>query len=172
MPEDTGIIESNIVKSGKRVLSIVADRNAPLGLAIRVKAAPKIEEYIASLGDGTTTLVESLGRGWRLPNGIETPLMVYNTVDIPRLSLQTGELIRLDQAGLPLIGSRDGQSMINLSFLRLVGISEGEGVTFCIRGVHSVEALSNMIDKLTHASKRFYFDFIKPVHLTVSFMEG
>ena len=57
---------------------------------------------------------------------------------------------------------------INLSFLRLVGISEGAGVTFAVRGVHTYEALTQMRESLGEAYKRFYRTYMKPICMSIT----
>jgi len=60
------------------------------------------------------------------------------------------------------------EETLNLSFLRLVGISEPEGVSFLIKSVHSRSGLKKLVDLIQTAQNMFYQDYIKTVEYTVT----
>jgi hypothetical protein len=55
-----------------------------------------------------------------------------------------------------------------MSFLRLAGTSEGNGVTFGVKGVYSLESLRNLRDKISASARQLYIEYLRPVDLTVT----
>lgn len=175
---DTVIEEySAIVKgsSGIRAIDIGVSRSK-LGITINVRTISEVEDFMRSLGSGERVNTASAGRYWAPLQTItrdETtgavtrtdgpPLYVYDL----RQALEPGVLdngggYRLDQPGGPLLYS--GTEMVNLSILRLIGTSEGTGVTFNLKGsVYTEGALKNLKDQLSKAARKFYIDYIRPV---------
>lgn len=69
----------------------------------------------------------------------------------------------MNAVGGPLV---DEHGAINLSFLRLVGISKG-GVSFRLKGVYSKKQLDSLQSQYANAFDLLYSDFIKPENRAV-----
>jgi hypothetical protein len=145
------------------------------GLIVKVWADPKVEEFIRSLSVDTPVDLKVLGRYWSaLPEA--PPLMVYRVADLTLMSgvLGSGDCTyRLDQPGQALSvidhGTLSGipRTVINMGFLRLVGISQGNGITFKVSGVYPSDHLRSMRDAIGAASRSFYITYMKPMKLRV-----
>lgn len=161
-----------IVKRGETSLTVSLVRSAG-GLTVSVKAHPAVEAFMRGLGSGEHLDVRAAGPYWRTVNRDASPLQVYAlTEDVPPVRLDGGGAAVIARVGQPLLdltARLDGRSefVVNLSFLRLVGISEGAGVTFAVRGVHTYEALAKMKDMLGEGYKRFYRQYMKPLKMDI-----
>ena len=163
---------ATVTKRGETVIQTTLHRGVPgggedkarFGLTVSVKTHRNVEEFARAMGTGEASDVVLIGRYWR-PVG-EQPLMVYDSSFIASETLKTdeGRAFRFDRVGQPLIAD-DGT--INISFLRLVGVSEGAGVTFRVEGIFSVENLRFTRDVISSACRRFYIQYMRPVDLTV-----
>ena len=167
----------NIVKGGESIVRISLIRSVR-GLRVEVKAHPVIEEFFKQNAvhpgqpEPTTQQVNSLGRYWQ-PSGKEgVTLSAYDRVTALPITLGTDDMANLDRVGQPLLepyahptGRRSHN--VNLSFLRLVGISEPEGVVFYVRGVHSIELVRETKEKLSDGVRRFYASYLKPVEMHI-----
>jgi len=165
-----------IVKGGGvRAIDIGVSRSK-VGVTINVRTVAEVEDFMRSLGTGERVNVASSGRYWAPlqtvtkdeTTGVITrvdgpPIYVYDLRQAIEVAPIGGEkYYRLDQPGGPLL-SNDG-AYINLSILRLIGTSEGLGVTFSLKGsVYTEDALKNLKDLLGKAARKFYIDYIRPV---------
>ena len=160
---------STVTKSGTIVTQVTISRS-PKGVSLTVTAQPAVEEFARALGDGDSQDVRVYGRYWHQIGNM--PLRIYNhdskLVKLEMLSVEDqGSKIafRYDQPGHPLY---DGNGCLNLSFLRLVGISEGAGVTFGVSGVYTLENLRRIRDHISVAGRKFYVHYMRPVDLSVT----
>lgn len=172
--------ETTIVKRGETVLQFTLSRHQ-IGLAMRVKAHPLIEDFIRSMsGPEVSTLdVKASGRHWH-PLMFDSKEVDGKLVKVPKVltayrftSTPAKEQgFTLDYLGSPLIinPAEDGPRtpLVNLSWLRLVGISEGLGITFGVKGVQSYDAMVIMKDQIAEGMKVFYTKYLKPADLTVT----
>lgn len=115
------------------------------------------------------TSVEEHGFSFRL-NNPGTPLVEA----APSLSGEPGRAVARDAeegAYRPRLKGA-GNEVLNMSFLRLAGISSSEGVNFTIKGVYTREGITRLAERIEQAGKRFYREFLKPykVVITVSTM--
>lgn len=160
---------SSIVKKGEIVTQVVLNRSMK-GVTIQVKGHPAIEAFARGLGDGESQDIKLYGRHWH-PVG-DTALRVYNydpkvfkldqlQVDDPGIKIWA----RYDIPGQPLY---DSEGRLNLSFLRLAGISDGPGITFGISGVYTLDRLRLIRDHISAACRRFYVNYMRPVDLSVT----
>jgi hypothetical protein len=157
---------------------------------VKVWAQPHVEDFIRSLGTGEKVDIQTLGRFWQSPGQkLGEKLFVYdmNKAFAPiRCEGEEPLYFQLDRPGTELlidnvVGKRimlgdedDGyrgpskpQECVNLSFLRLCGISNG-GVTFIIRGVYTREEITALGEKFERATKKFYREFLKPFKLIIT----
>ncbi len=156
-----------IVKGGETRLQINISRNAG-GLVVNVKAHKQIEEFMKQITGGTTSDLAVISRNWR-SNLKDKPFSAYTNGSanhkVPPGTLEDGSTYSIDLLGQPLI-TQNGQ--INISFLRLQGISEDAGASFTIAGVYSTDAVRNIRDKVGQAARRFYIDYLRPMDFSVA----
>lgn len=168
--------EAAVIKRGETCLITTFSRTA-LGLGIRVKAHAAVELFMRGLAepDAPPIEVSVVDRYW-VPTSTKNPLLAYRISQaLPSMVQPSGyPLFTLDRLGRPLLDDReaDGPSNardtpVNLSYLRLIGISEGAGVTFNLKGVYSLEELRKMEERVAHAQQQFYINYIRPVNLSV-----
>lgn len=163
---------SALVKGGETVIQTNLRRTAD-GLTLTIRTHPRVEQFLAALGAGAP--IEDAGiynRYWNPANGVkglpvhglspDKTIQGWINVD-NRLSY------RLDRPGGPLYERNQDTGILglNLSFLRLVGTSEGGGQSFTVKGVYSTEQLQTLRMQLMSACQHFYVSYLKPVNVTV-----
>lgn len=150
----------------------MAFKRVPKGLFVNVRTSPEIEEYMKGLGDGLEILdVGEYGRQWS-PFLSDTELKVYGlpTEDGLMGWIRNGNSsYRIDRVGQRLFegGDMDSRLGVNLSFLRLVGTSAPEGVTFTVHGVFSSGVVKEFEKTFADAADGFYQNFLKPVNVQI-----
>ena len=163
-----------VIKRGETSLTVSLVRSGG-GLTVSVKAHPAVEAFMRGLGSGELVNVRAAGPYWRPVSRDGLPeLQVYAMNEaIPNLTLDSQNICGVSRPSQPMIevhtdpGSGRIRSNINLSFLRLAGISEDAGVTFAVRGVHTYEALTKMREQIGEAYKLFYRTYMKPIKMDV-----
>lgn len=158
-------MESTVAKRGEQIFSL-SFRRTDGRVKVIVKAHEVIENLMRSWGSGERgAVVDFGGRNWISPTPLEvwdlSPKMAvvlpyadgYYTLNDPG-----GELFVLEH------GVR-GTNAVNISFLRIVGVSEG--IEFEVPGVHSLSFLKETQNRVNGAVKRLYTDFLLPVDLTL-----
>lgn len=149
-----------IIKRGERVGELSMSRGVN-GLTIIAKVHPSIEELLRSWGSGERQAVAAYGRHWQA----DEPLTVHSlTQDVPSQMRSGNDVYTLKEPGQPMVNE---QGVLNLSFLRLVGISAGSGIKFSIRGVHSKDSADNIRGAVGKAIRQFYMDYLLPIDLNV-----
>ena len=156
-------LEANLVKSGETQIYVGFHRNRK-GLSFTVKTTSQVEEFMKSMGTGEIADIRVSGRHW-VPARSEDILRIYSLT--PRADGPA--TYRLDRPGQPIFepSGELGRPLVNLSFLRLVGTSEGNGVTFYVKGVYTMEAIKAMRDAIIDASRSFYISYLKPIEYSV-----
>ena len=181
-------LTSEVIKRGQTCIQVILHRTR-LGLTVEVHSHPNVEDFFRTFTPNPPIDVMTIGRYW-LPYCqtcgqhhqtlntdiigcrmyIPKPLMAYaGVVGIDPMTIEDNTVITLDNLGQPLIKDgrvEGGNTLINISFLRLVGISEG-GVTFGVRGVYSTERLHRLRDVISTATRKFYIDYLRPVDMSV-----
>jgi hypothetical protein len=171
MNEET--LQADVTKGGETFIRVLIKRSPKLGTHLNVWTLPHIEEFFRRLSDGNPTDPMVGGRYW-YPIGEGKALQVYGLDSNIYYPLdRKGVVASLSSVGVPIItanGPReDGGSgtILNMGFLRLVGTSEPNGVTFGVKGVYSTEMLNQMRDYVAEASKKLYIQYMKPVNIHV-----
>lgn len=184
-------VEAIVNKSGENRIQVTVGRSAD-GLRINVWARPEVEEFVRGLGTGEQHDVQVMGRYW-VPVGVDKAakkLLAYDASNHPIYTVAVNEKLsfRLDKPGQPLFepaprvdlrlygedeerprpAARPMGECLNLSFLRLVGISEGGGVSFAIRGVYERASIDHLGAQVEAACNRFYREYLKPYRLIVT----
>lgn len=124
----------------------------------------------------------------RNPPGEQGPLMIYQlSVNPGLIPLEDGTAFRIDKPGWQLNDVKDQEdqeaapaaggrrfvmpttqqvyykTVTNLSFLRLVGISEGAGVKFGVDGVFTTEEVDRLASRIQLSARRFYVQYMKTI---------
>ena len=161
--------ETILAKGGETVTRINIQRGKD-GLKISVWAHPSIEAVMRDLaGEYGRTGVLNYGSHWTSKE------QAFNVWDFPKevfasfhrneppftLNYPGGTMLLQDSAGRH-------NHMLNLSFLRLEGISTGAGVTFTVKGVFQEDYINKLRDQIEQASITFYKAVLKPIELTIT----
>jgi hypothetical protein len=155
-------------KGGHDIVRLSLSRSSK-GLVVKVKAHSSIEDFFQTLSQGRTEPVALHGRWWR-PLG-ENPLPNVYALSTPvqgRLYSLGGVGSDLSPTGASIDGEYVSPDTLNISFLRFVGISEGEGVAFSLPTVQTMEAVQGMSQKLRESIKGFYIDLLKPFNVVIT----
>lgn len=142
------------------------------GFSVRIKTTPEVEEFVKSFGTGEAYDVRMYGRHWKPQGGGMKDFNVYH-LDSNRdpgiMVTPDGGLFDISHPGFPLLTSNNGSKQtLNMSFLRLVGSSQGSGVTFTMKDVCNLDILNDLKNRITLASEAFYTRYLKPVNFTVT----
>lgn len=159
----------NVSKGGETKYRFNLNRSK-MGLNFSIWAHPDIEEGFRLISEGTQPLeVGVFGRSWRSTQ----PLLAYDTSACVIKGGANDPRFSIDYLGQPLF-IPDGRGpgglggVVNLSFLRLIGISEGEGVKFAIKGVvFGEEQITKLQIDIAEALKVFHRTFMKPINVTL-----
>lgn len=141
-----------------------------VGLLVHVHADSAIEEFFRTQSGGQTNVVELFGQTWvSVEKGQQVE--AYRCPKLPSNQFSLGRYT-IEQVSRPLLTSNrdDGLSqfnMVNLSFLKLVGISKPEGVRFGVIGAYSIDYIANLNRQLTAEVKQFLLDYITPVNVNL-----
>lgn len=145
------------------------------GLVINVKVNPEVEEFVKGMGLGDFSDTRNFGRVWAPYPKTEEDLNVYNLSSDPGMMMcDDGTFFCLNIPGAPLSSMRQvpalggaSRSVLNMSFLRLVGIGQENGVSFLVKDIYTTEFLIDLRTKIGMASKTFYTRYMKPKTMSV-----
>lgn len=147
-----------VVKGGVCWLDVVPNR-CPKGLALYVKADPRIEDFVKSLGSGKTDTIDVYGRSWfSLTSGKDLEIHQFER------NIQS-DRYTLDAVTEGFRSQRDGR--VNLSFLRIVGIGDPQGVKFGILGPFSKPHVKESLQNIIAETRSLILDYIAPIHLNL-----
>lgn len=161
-------MEASLVKSGELCLRVTLSR-CDVGIQVNVKASPLIEAYMKGLGNGEATPVAALGKNWTKVKEDGPELAIWDASRSALSSLQDNQAkFALNYPGRDLsLAGEIAPNCVNLTFLRLVGISEKDGVTFNIKGiVYSLDGLRTIKNAIGQAGRELYVNYIRPVDMT------
>lgn len=163
------IENTSVIKGGETCIDFSLERSSE-GLKAIIKASPRVEEFMKGLGtEGELIQVSGVNRFW-VPSKGNSPLTAYSlNSKIEEYGKNPDSEFHIDRLGAPLIEPIPDyrKERVNLSFLRLVGISEGMGVPFYVRGVYSKDMVNKMLDQIGIGLRRLYIDFIRPMNVNV-----
>lgn len=149
-----------LMKGGECWLDL-APRRGPKGLVIHVKADPRIEDFARSLGNGTKGDIAGYGRRWFPVNpGI---IEVYHMAeDFPATAYT------LDAVGDELRPRRFAAGgRVNLSFLRVAGIGDPQGIQLGLTGPFSKPYVREMMADVVTETRSLIRDYVVPIHLNL-----
>ncbi len=160
---------AEVIKRGETCIETLLHRSLA-GLSIDVKVHPGVEEFFRLRSVGEQVAVSTIGRHWT-PTDKTKPLMAYGYHALESLRSDDGATISVDRLGSPIIETKNnGEVIVNISFLRLVGASEGAGIRFNINGVYSDKYLRTMREYLGNAQKKFYIEYLRPIDMRVTIL--
>ena len=128
------------------------------GVQVFLKVAPEVEDFFRHWSMDSNDDVISFGRHWMPSPGGR--LFVWRT-PIEQDRYEDGGGFSLTHPSRPL--RVDGR--VNISFLRLVGASEG--VTFITEDLMSKTEIEAMAERVKRAQARFYQEYLKPLEVDV-----
>ena len=131
------------------------------GIYVKVKVFPEVEEFFKQWGGGVK-MPPMHHRLWKTVNQNDGPLELWS---FEKRLTQSSEKYDIISTGAGLISESTGYP--NLSFIRLVGASEGEGREFIIESVISNPELESLSNRIGKAAERFYLEYIHPIHMRV-----
>jgi hypothetical protein len=151
------------------------DRNR-IGLTVKVRARREVEDFMAGLANGRRSPVDAVADGWFNGNpeggALEfydsdfqsEPHHLYTLANIGGAPLiqryDPNQPRRLAQQ-LPAAGAQD--ELVNLSFLRIAGISDESGITIGLSGPYSNEYVTRFRKLYMAAAKQFLHDYLVPI---------
>lgn len=152
-------IEEQVVKGGICWFEM-SIRRGKNGLHLSMKADPRIEEFIKTLGEGVEDL-EIYGKDW-VPMG-KAKIRVYNLEKrFPNpgdgkffLSRPSGGMIDYST------------NLVNLSFLRFEGIGSREGVEFIAIGAYSRDYVDDLKVRVLNEVRNIVRDYIAPINVNL-----
>jgi hypothetical protein len=169
------MIEQDLNKAGTNWFSVsiqrgmlLGDMRNSVGLIVHMHADPRIEQFMQmnQPEHEQKLLVTAYANAW-VSLDPANPLEVYT---IPDHFLDNDRSYRLDLPGSPLLPVNyepyhEGKVLTNLSFLRLVGISNPQGLKFGITGAYSKPYIKKLAGLLISETKIFLENYITPVNI-------
>jgi hypothetical protein len=160
----SSVTETFTVKKDINVLTMRLRRSRK-GILINLKADKVLEDLFRDWGGDSKPVLPNLhGRAWDAVSGPLPNCYALQVIPDAKLRTGSGKLYDIARIGCPLV-SDEGQ--INLGFLRLIGISEADGVSFAIKGVWSTDEIKKVSTDLQEVIKHFYINYIKPVDVVI-----
>jgi hypothetical protein len=153
------------------------DRNL-IGLILRIQARREVEEFMSGLAGGRRSPLDVVGDGWHTISLDGAPLEFYDA----EFRSPQNQSYTLNGIGLPvLLQNRDRDDVqrppreiarqldeqVNLSFLRLVGISEDSGVSVGLAGAYSEEYFRKLKAVFMPAATQFLRDYLVPITINL-----
>lgn len=150
-------INESVIKGGVCWLDFAVTRG-PKGLEIYIKMDPRLAAFIKSLGSGAKGNTEEYGRSWHsLTPG--KSLEVYGMEQ--HVSSPTYTLDAVAEG----FKSRDG--LVNLSFLRIVGVDEPQGMRFGVSGPFSKSYIREAMGDAIRETRNLIRDYVVPVQINL-----
>jgi hypothetical protein len=135
------------------------------GILVNVQATELVEEFFKNIHpEQPPEPCQRYGRFWS-PIREDVPLLAYSISDTVLTQPQMSDLNH--PYTLQSLGGEWNPQVINLSMLRLQGISEGNGVTFLYHGIFGEGQLQTLAEQLHKAAARFYNSYLTNVDITL-----
>jgi len=155
-------METNVVAEGGDVVISTRLRRTKDGLMVNVKVSPEVEELFRTWGGARTEECKLYGRMWK-PVTETQQLQLWRCFQTHHNTGGHSSTPIFWKGGrLPM---EDG--IVDISFIRLVGASNPEGVTFYVDTLIGYSELDSVADKIKTATGWFYGEFVKPVELKI-----
>lgn len=175
---DTAPIALQVTKGGRNWFEYELRRcRGSIGLALYAKVVPEVEDFFKGLAnEETTTALALYDRQWfPIDKNVE-----YHVYDM-HTALKSTNVYSVDRIGGPLKGypimdPNSGRSRmsegINLSFLRIKGISEPNGIRLGIRMPISRSEAISIGNDIINASRQLAAEYITPFKLNLSVFQS
>lgn len=160
------------IEKGESILNAQIRRSVS-GLTVTAKASRVIEDYFKEHArGGRVRAAAEWDRSWIKERDYPDLLIYPITEDSPfARTLQAGEFsytLAAPGSGLLLAPNAPGRAeSLNLSWIRLVGISQEAGIRFSIKGVFTEKQTRQITERTQQAVKRFFLDYLRPVNVTI-----
>ncbi len=152
-------------------------KRCPKGLDFTVRVLPEVEELIKSLTTGKKEPAEAYGMEW-FPIEPAGDLMIYRT---DKRSIE-GDSWTIDKVAQPLLTVPDPRAerdpyerlaakKVNMSFLRIAGLSNPNGVRFGIHGPFSKDFIKQYGTDIIREMKNLVQQYIVPVNINLRIVE-
>lgn len=141
------------------------------GLILTIQMEPDVEEFMKSLGSGKPLLIDSiLGSPgmWKNKQKGE-PLLVYD------YAKKTNNFnLKSVGTALQTPGQKDGnggytKESLNISFMRLVGISQPGGVSIIVQEPFGFDDVLTLGNRLKAEVYNFLREYVAPIRITIEF---
>lgn len=138
------------------------------GLRVDVKVHPDVEHYFNNLSHGQHENVRAYGKNWAPIDKVDGSqgealrVWVFNWPQGHEDFLNPGTMHQ--PGGTPRLEN----GRVNISFLRLVGASRPEGVSFIWNAMLGDEELRRLASQFHRAQERFYTEFVKPTEVEIA----
>lgn len=155
-----------MLKSGDKTISTVIRRTSK-GLEINVRLHEGTEEFMKAASGETTTAVGLYSRKWQ-------STAMLHAYDIPDsmngVSMVNGTTgYRLDRPGSDIYTIEpNGLRVVNMSFVRLVGASGPDGVTFSLTGAFEREETLWLGQAIIEAGNLICKKYIYPMIISIN----
>ena len=149
-----------IRKSGEEWLAF-STKPSKYGLEVEVRAHEKVEQFMRGMGDGTTAHITLYGRDWVEVDPLY-PLLIYNHDQL--IHHNVGASFTILEPGRPLLNEDE---VVNLSFLRIQGISGAGGIRFGVKSVYGTPFRRQLRNRVGEEFRKLVLDHIKPVKITL-----
>jgi len=166
--------ETEVRKNGETFLQTVVER-CKRGMKVTVTSHPKLEEFFQVMSAPHETVqVGQYGREWSLHNHHDGHCYELIADALIGIKHSPAGHYRLDKLGKPLLlnetdpNTGSSISVINLSFLRFVGLSSGQGVTFEMANVCTKDSIKTLARDIGEVSRAFYEQYIRNVKMVVT----
>lgn len=128
------------------------------GVRIQTKVWPEVEEFFQHWSGGMQARPEA-GRLWK-PIGPQ-PITLWS-LNIPNLAPNAQRPFTLIHTGIGFV--EPGHGWPNISFIRLVGASQPDGVSVIVEAVMGRAELARVAQQLSDAANMFYAEYLQPVN--------
>lgn len=146
-----------------------------IGLILRVQARRDVEDFMSGLAQGRRMQVEAVADSWYNTATSADPLEFYDA-DTHSNDVRPYTLDNI--GGALLINPNEGraarlavpaqpQELVNLSFLKLVGISNDSGVAVGLSGAYSGDYIRRVKAAFPAAIKQFLQDYLVPMTISL-----
>ena len=155
-----------ILKSGDKAISTVVRRTSK-GLELKVRLHEAVEEFFRASAGEETLPIDLFGRKWLSAEKLQVYDLPESMKDV--VSISDKSYYRLDKPGSDLTGTNSmGQRYINMSFVRLVGASLPDGVTFRVSGVFEKDDVVALAGAITEAGNIICKKYIYPMIISTN----
>jgi hypothetical protein len=141
-------------------MSITRGKN---GLIIYTKTDPRIEDFFQSLGQGQKEPPEAFGPDWY---AINKPLHVHGYYKaLPTMPIEYS--VNMPGGPFTIRDKNRPIEVVNISFLRLIGIGSPEGVSFGVVGPFSRDYIRETQGKILRQVRNLVQEYVLPVNINL-----